>query len=278
MAERMIAGGYPTILWARRLETLEPFCTTEAEIADSIGTLASKADHVGVCVHGEDSVRAVCASLFESMRPGSAIAIHSTTHPRTSQELAAAAADREIDLVDAPVSGGRPAAQRGKLTVMVGGARNAADKMRPIFQTFASVITHLGDVGSGQIAKLINNSVLAAKLGVAHMTVRAGRELGLDRDALTALLLASSGRSFALEAYARQSDLAAFRQRLRLFDQIEVLASVFEHENSALQTLRNSAAAFFDDPEMCSVCPLDVSPPVERWQSTQPGATSGVLL
>jgi 3-hydroxyisobutyrate dehydrogenase len=137
----------------------------------------------------------------------------------------------------------------------VGGSEEAAGAMQPIFETFAGLIIHLGAAGSGQIAKLINNSLLGANLGLAHMAASAGRELGLDRDALFELLLASSGRSFALDSYARQSDLAAFRRRLRLFDQVAELGAVLGHENLAYQALRNSSAAFFEDTSVFATPP-----------------------
>lgn len=251
IAARMSAAGYPLTLWARRSESLEPFLGTRAVFANDLSALAASVDHVGICVAEDQNVREVCNGLIKAMRPGSTIAVHSTTHPGTSRELAVAAANEGIRLVDAPVSGGRPAAQAGELTVMIGGDQATADRLRPIFKTFASLIIHLGDIGSGQIAKLINNSLLAANLGAAHMAVRAGSKLGLDRDALLELLTASSGRSFALDSYRRQSDLASFRRRLRLFEQLGVLASVLG-EGEEIESLRASARQFFDDNDLAA--------------------------
>lgn len=256
IAERMIAGGYPMTVWARRSASLEPFSATSAVIADSIEALAVQSDHVGICVRGDDSVLEVCHSLLASMRAGSSIAIHSTTDPGTSRFLAAEASERGIALVDAPVSGGRPGAREGKLTVMVGGCEQAAFALRPIFETFASLIVHLGPVGSGQIAKLINNALLGANLGAAHTAVNAASELNLDRTALLALLAASSGDSFALASYARQADLVAFRRRLHLFEQIGVLGEVLGRETDAFQALYASAVSFFEDPSLSEAFPV----------------------
>lgn len=252
IAARMIAAGYPLTLWARRSESLEPFRGSRAVFANDLAALGAAVDHVGICVAEDQNVREVCNGLIKAMRPGSTIAVHSTTHPGTPRELAVAAANEGIRLVDAPVSGGRPAAQAGELTVMIGGDQATADRLRPIFKTFASLIIHLGDIGSGQIAKLINNSLLAANLGAAHMAVCAGSKLGLDRDALLELLTASSGRSFALDSYRRQSDLASFRRRLRLFEQLGVLASVLGDEGEEIESLRASARQFFDDNDLAA--------------------------
>ena len=98
----------------------------------------------------------------------------------------------DCSLIDAPVSGGAPAAEAGALTVMVGGSAEAFESAKPILSTFGRLIVHLGDIGAGQNAKLINNSLMAANLSVAHYALVAGAELGIARDALAQLLLASS--------------------------------------------------------------------------------------
>lgn len=247
IARRMIGAGFPMMLWARRAESLDPFSDTTAMIANSIAELAEQVDYVGVCVAGDANAEEIGNQLIRGMRSGSRIAIHSTTHPDTSRLLARAAATRGIMLLDAPVSGGRPAAQAGTLTIMVGGDETAVAAMRPIFETFASSIMRLGDAGAGQIAKLINNSLLGANLAVAHMAVTAGVELGLDREALISLLGHSSGRSFGLEAYGRQRNLEQFRSRLNLLEQVRLLASLMEEGHNPSFRLRYSVAHFFEE-------------------------------
>lgn len=133
---------------------------------------------------------------------------------------------------------------------MFGGSEAALRQMLPIFETFAALVVHLGEVGSGQIAKLINNALLAANLGAVHMAVQSGLELGLNRDALMTLLSNSSGQSFALDSYSRQSDLGAFIGRLRLFDQIDVLEALLGREDNHVRTLRHTAECFFADPAL----------------------------
>jgi 3-hydroxyisobutyrate dehydrogenase len=144
IARRMIDAGYPVMLWARRPETLAPFCATAAKITSCIAELGANAAHVGVCVVDDAGVQQVCDQLIPSMRPGGRIAIHSTVHPKLCVALAAMAAARGVSLMDAPVSGGGPAAAAGTLTVMVGGEEQAFIAARPIFQTFGGLIVHLG--------------------------------------------------------------------------------------------------------------------------------------
>jgi 3-hydroxyisobutyrate dehydrogenase-like beta-hydroxyacid dehydrogenase len=215
MARRLVEAGYPVVLWARRPETLEAFAGTSAEIASSIAELGLRAEHVGVCVVDDDGVQQVCGELIPAMRPGGRIAIHSTVHPRLCQELAAHAAAQGLSLIDAPVSGGGGAAA-GTLTVMVGGDKQAVEAADPIFRTFASLVVHLGGVGAGQTAKLLNNALMAAHTALAHHALAAGSALGIDRGALIELVKASSGRSYGFEVYARLPSPAAFAHGARL--------------------------------------------------------------
>lgn len=210
MARRMVGAGFPVVLWARRPETLAPFHDTPARYADSIADLARQSDHVGVCVVDDAGVIAVCDTLIATMAPGGRIVIHSTVLPSTCRTLAANAERRGLALLDAPVSGGGPAAQTGALTVMVGGEAAVLDAARPVFESFAKLIVHLGDVGAGQNAKLVNNALMAANMAVAFNALSAGDALGIDRSALTQLLSASSGRSYGLEIVGRLPTPSAF--------------------------------------------------------------------
>lgn len=241
IAHRMIAAGYPTVLWARRAQSLERFRDTPAVILSSIAELGARADHVGICVTDDGAVREVCNDLIPAMRPGTRLAIHSTTEPVTCTELAQGAAQHGVIFVEAPVSGGALAASAGQLTVMVGGDKSALEAARLIFETFATLIVHTGEVGTAQAVKLINNSVMAAQLGLAHSTTSIGRELGLDRKALIDVLSASSARSYALEVYARQNSLAAFGNRATLVDKILLLGKVLGPDHPTVKLLRQAA-------------------------------------
>lgn len=209
MARRMGEAGYPLTLWARRAEALLPF-TDIAAIAPSMADLGAQCNHVGICVVDDAGVLAVCDALIPAMRRGSRIAIHSTIHPQICRMLADRAAERGIALIDAPVSGGGPGAKAGTLTVMVGGAADAVAQARPVFESFASTIFHLGDVGAGQAAKLVNNCLMAAHVALARHALDAAAILGIDRQAFIDLVKVSSGRSFGFEVGARLPHPAAF--------------------------------------------------------------------
>jgi 3-hydroxyisobutyrate dehydrogenase-like beta-hydroxyacid dehydrogenase len=108
-----------------------------------------------------------------------------------------------VDMLDSPVSGGRAAAEQHTLTTMVGGRRDAADRCRPVFESFSTLIAHLGPPGAGQLAKLVNNTLMAANLKNSEDILALADALGFDLPGLVDVLLASSGANFSLEALAK---------------------------------------------------------------------------
>jgi 3-hydroxyisobutyrate dehydrogenase len=137
-------------------------------------------------------------------------------HPRTVESLALVAAERGVDVLDAPVSGSGPAAASGTLVTMVGGEKRVLDRCRPVLATHSDRIFHVGGVGTGQMAKLLNNGLFYAQASLGHAVLAFAERLGLDRDELRAVIANSSGRSFAFDASAFVSPGPdAFRGLLR---------------------------------------------------------------
>jgi 3-hydroxyisobutyrate dehydrogenase-like beta-hydroxyacid dehydrogenase len=201
MARRIVDAGIRTTLWARRPETLDPYRDSAAESAASPAELASRVDLACVCVVDDAGVEQVVTGadgLLAGMAPGGVIAIHSTVHPETCQRLAEQAASQGITLIDAPVSGGGPSAEAGRLLVMVGGDAETLERVRPVFATYGNPVVHLGPVGAGQRAKLINNLMLTANLGVLESAYVLARSLGVDPEHLSTVLQHGSGNSFAV--------------------------------------------------------------------------------
>jgi 3-hydroxyisobutyrate dehydrogenase len=246
MARRIADAGFPLFLWARRPEALLSFQDTAAVSVDSLAELGARADHVGICVVDDDGVREVVNVLIPAMRGGSRIAVHSTIHPDTCKRLATQAAQRGIALIDAPVSGGGPGAAAGTLTVMIGGEEAAVASAMPIFQTFGRTLCHLGSVGCGQLAKLVNNSLMAANMALADAALGAAQSLGLDRAALSELIKMSSGRSYGFETRARLSNIGLFAHGAKLLAKdVALLASILK-DDAHCAVLREAAEPFLD--------------------------------
>jgi 3-hydroxyisobutyrate dehydrogenase len=210
MARRIVDAGYETTLWARRPASLEPYLDTAARIAASPTELARGSDLVCVCVVGDDDVHEVVTGahgVLAGLGSGSVIAVHSTVHPDTCRELAATAAERGVSVIDAPVSGGAPAVAEKRLLVMVGGDADVVARCRPVFETYANPVVHLGDVGSGQVSKILNNLLFTANLGVTASLFALGDALGVASDRLSEVVSAGSANSFALNSMGGAGNL-----------------------------------------------------------------------
>jgi 3-hydroxyisobutyrate dehydrogenase len=201
MARRIIEGGFPTTLWARRAASVEPFDDTPATIAQSPAELAAASDLACLCVVGEADIEEITSGehgLLAGLMPGSMIAVHSTVHPNTCKALAQKAGSKGISVIDAPVSGGGPAAAEGRLMVMVGGEPDAVEACRPVFETYGDPVVHLGELGTGQTTKLLNNLLFTANLGTAATALSLAQTLGVAPDRLVEVVSRGSGNSFAL--------------------------------------------------------------------------------
>jgi 3-hydroxyisobutyrate dehydrogenase len=123
--------------------------------------------------------------------------VHSTVHPETCVRLHLMGEEKGITVLDAPVSGGAPAAAQGTLLVMVGGDEVGLERARPVLSTFGNPILHLGDIGAGQTAKLVNNLVFTAQIALVLEASGLADELGLDRVAMAQVFERGSGASRA---------------------------------------------------------------------------------
>jgi 3-hydroxyisobutyrate dehydrogenase-like beta-hydroxyacid dehydrogenase len=213
IARRIVEGGFGLTLWARRPESLAPFGDTAATHAATPAELGEASDLVGVCVYSDADVLDVVLrpdGVLAGMTEGGIIAVHSTVLPTTVVQVAEAAAARGVAVVDAPVSGGRAVAEAGQLLVMAGGEEAVIDRCRPVFATFADPIVHLGPLGSGSVAKAINNMVLAANLTMALDVFDFADELGLDKAGLAEALTHGSGSTRAIGIVAQTGFSRAF--------------------------------------------------------------------
>jgi 3-hydroxyisobutyrate dehydrogenase len=231
IVERILGAGFAMSLWARRQSSLEPFRESTAALAASPAKVAASSELVGVCVTCDSDVEEVLTGddgILAGIRPGGIIAVHSTVSPFTCQRLAAAAAERGAELVDAPVSGGRPAAVAGELLVMVGGSDPAFTRCLPVFRTFGSTVEHLGPVGSAQLAKLVNNTLLSGTMALADEALELGRRLEIDETKLGRVLQHGTARSFALDVtlHHRSSPVGSDQASKLLSKDVRLLAGI----------------------------------------------------
>ena len=172
-------------------------------IAD-LPALAQASDVILVCVGYDKELRELFPQLAGSARARAIVAILSTVHPRTVQELAAAA-PAGLAVVDATMCRGGRAADEGRLLSFVGGDAATVERLRPVLGAFASDIVHTGPAGSAQVAKAANNLVLWACLVADHEALALASRYGLDVERLRAALGMSSAANDALAKWGTQT-------------------------------------------------------------------------
>jgi 3-hydroxyisobutyrate dehydrogenase len=174
-----------------------------AQVADNAAAAVRICEFVITMLHTPGAVQAVAQGeygVLSGIQPGALWLEMSSSQPRLTSELSAAAADRKATLVDAPVSGGVKGARDGSLTIMVGASRDALNRARPVLDVLGSRIVHVGDQpGLGDLAKTVNNMLSAANLAAAAEGFALGISGGLEPARLLDVLNGSTGASNATQ-------------------------------------------------------------------------------
>jgi len=212
MVARVVDAGHDVVALGRSAENLAAIAQLGANaVADTVEATAH-ADTVVVCVFTDEQVRQICLDdgLLATMSPGSALVVHTTASPHTVETIGVRAAERDIDVVDAPVSGGPHNAAVGALTLFVGGAEEAVARVRPMLSCYGDPVLHVGPLGAGQKVKLVNNALFAAHIGLLAGSAELGARLGLPESTLLTALPHGSAASRVLDIIATRGSVASF--------------------------------------------------------------------
>jgi 3-hydroxyisobutyrate dehydrogenase-like beta-hydroxyacid dehydrogenase len=187
-----------------------------ASPAEAAGSTAAALVVVGFDEQAVEVISEPGRGLLAGARPGYVIAMCSTVQTSTSVQMAAAAAKMDAVLVDATLCRGEPAAEDAKLLIMCGGPAAALDRLQPVLDVVGNDIVRLGDVGAGQIGKMLNNYLLWNSVVANHEAMRLGGRLGLDLEALRQSLVLSSGNNWALETWLRSRPMPWAEKDMRI--------------------------------------------------------------
>jgi 3-hydroxyisobutyrate dehydrogenase-like beta-hydroxyacid dehydrogenase len=163
---------------------------------------ARGADIVFCCVGNDDDLRSVtlgASGAFAGMGPGALFVDHTTASAAVARELAAAAGQKGLRFVDAPVSGGNLGAINGALTVMCGGEESAFAEARPVAMAFAKAMTLLGPSGAGQLAKMVNQIAIAGLVQGLSEAIAFGQKAGLDMKAVLEVIGKGAAQSWQMD-------------------------------------------------------------------------------
>ncbi|HEY5150007.1 MAG TPA: NAD(P)-dependent oxidoreductase [Mycobacterium sp.] len=194
MAKRLAGWPGGLIVFDVRTEAMTPLAELGATLADSVADVA-QADVISVTVLNDAQVRDVVGQLAAHAKPGTVIAIHSTIEPTTAGELAEQLRPNGIHIVDAPVSGGAGAADKGELAVMIGADDDAYDVVKPVFKQWASLVVRAGEPGAGTRMKLARNMLTFIGFAAACEASRLAEAAGIDLQKLGRVVRHSDAQS-----------------------------------------------------------------------------------
>ena len=159
MALNLLKAGFSLTVWNRTASRTEAIVEAGAQAASDPAAVAAQSDIIVVCVSDTPDVEAVVLGengILHGAKPGSLVIDCSTISPKATKEIAAKLAEKEVAMLDAPISGGSEGAAKGTLSIMVGGAAADFERARPVFEAMGKTITHVGQTGAGQTVKLVN--------------------------------------------------------------------------------------------------------------------------
>ena len=202
MAKNLLGAGHDLVVHNRTREKAEALEALGAEVSDSPGEVARKCGVVITMLPGPPEVRQVVAGedgLLESAQKGSLLVDMSTSSPALARELHRAAKERGAETLDAPVSGGDVGAEKGTLSIMVGGEEEAFGRALPLFEVMGGTVVHVGGAGTGQMVKACNQIVVALVIeAVAEALILASRG-GADPERVVEALSGGLAASKVLE-------------------------------------------------------------------------------
>ena len=175
---------------------------TDGTVCASPFQAVAGCEFVFSCVGNDDDLRSVALGTegaFDNMEPGSVFVDHTTTSAEVARELAAAARERGLHFIDAPVSGGNLGALNGVLTVMCGGELVAFERAQPVISAYARAVTLLGPAGNGQLAKMVNQICVAGVLQGLSEALAFGERAGLDMEAVLGVIGKGAAQSWQME-------------------------------------------------------------------------------
>jgi len=210
MVRRLAEAGHEVRALGRTDEKRGAVSELGATAVTELSAVGDGAEVVVVCVFTDEQVQQVClhSELRSAMPSGAVLIVHTTGSPRTVEMIAAASSD--IDVVDAPVSGGPHDIAAGHVTLLVGGSDDAVTRARPALDSYGDPVLHVGALGAGQRVKLINNALFAAQIGLLREAVRLGDRLGVEESKLLSAVSHGSAASRVGGFIAARSSVAGF--------------------------------------------------------------------
>ncbi len=207
MAGHLRRAGHAVTVYNRSAEKADRWAAEHGGLsAPTPRQAVHDADLVFACVGNDDDLRSVVLGehgAFAGMKPGAVFVDHTTASAEVARELHREAARRGLHFLDAPVSGGQAGAVNGQLTVMVGGDLPVFEQARPVAMAFSRAFTRIGEAGSGQLAKMVNQICIAGLLQGLSEGVNFGLAAGIDMNLVLEVIGKGAAQSWQMDNRGR---------------------------------------------------------------------------
>ncbi len=203
MAANVAKAGYPLTVWTHTEGKAQRWAEEhKATAVNTPAEVAAASDVVvSMVVDGAQVESVLCGEngVADGAKDGLLCVDMSTIAPTDTRRIAARLKERGIGMIDAPVTGSSPRAEAGTLTIMVGGEAEEFERVKPLLETMGELIVHVGELGQGEMLKLINNSLGAANAAAVAEALLLAKATGVDLDALVAVTQSGSGASAQMQ-------------------------------------------------------------------------------
>lgn len=244
MSMNILKAGFLLTVWNRTASKVEPLVKAGANVAKSPKEVAEQSDIVIDIVTDSQDVEEVLlgpSGVIHGVKPGTIVIDMSTISPIRTREIAARFREKDIKMLDAPVSGGDIGARNGTLSIMVGGDKDAFDDAVPVFQAMGKTITHIGGNGDGQICKAVNQILVGMNiLGVAEALVFA-KKAGVDVKKVHAAVSPGAAGSWQLTNNGAKLLLGDHEPGFKVKDYLKDLRIIMETSDSIKMPLVGTA-------------------------------------
>lgn len=200
MAGHLAKAGHEVRVFNRSAAKAQAWASEHAGAAfETAAEAAQDCDLVALCVGNDEDVRGVVAAILPSLAANGLIVDHTTTSAKVAKTMALLAAQSGKSFLDAPVSGGQAGAVNGALTIMVGGDLAAYDRAVPVISAYAKAVRRMGEAGSGQLAKMVNQICIASVVQGLAEAVHFAKNAGLDTDEVLAAISQGAAQSWQMD-------------------------------------------------------------------------------
>ena len=245
MSKNILKAGYDLVVFNRTAAKMQPLVDLGATPASTSAQLASMCDVIITMLPNSSNVEAVCFGsngIVEGAKPGTLIIDMSSIDPVECKKIGAKLAEKGIELMDCPVSGGEPKAIDGTLSVMCGGKKETFDQYYDLLMTMAASVVYCGDLGAGNVAKLANQVIVAINIAAVSEALTLAVKNGADPQLVYQAIRGGLAGSTVLDAKAPMMMNHDFKPGFRIDLHIKDLNNVMNAAHATNTSLPITAS------------------------------------